>query len=88
MAYLHIGQNVMLEEKRIIGLFDLDNTTVSKKSRDFLNKAQKEKRVIYEGFELPKSFLVCSSKKSENKVYLSVLNSTTLQKRIEKSDIL
>ena len=27
MAYLHIGQNVMLEDKRIIGIFDLDNTS-------------------------------------------------------------
>lgn len=35
MAYLHIGQNVMLEEKRIIGIFDLDNTSTSKKQGNF-----------------------------------------------------
>lgn len=33
MAYLHIGQNVMLEEKRIIGIFDLDNTSTSQKNK-------------------------------------------------------
>ena len=42
MAYLHIGQNVMLEEKRIIGIFDLDNTSTSKKTREFLNAAEEE----------------------------------------------
>lgn len=85
--YLHIGNNVTVREEDIIGIFDLDNVTISKKSRDFLNKAQKENRVFYEGFELPKSFLVCAEKKGENKVYLSVLNSATLQKRINKSDL-
>lgn len=35
MAYLHIGQNVMLEDKRIIGIFDLDNTSTSKSHESF-----------------------------------------------------
>ena len=35
MPYLHIGQSVTVEEKRIIGIFDLDNTTYSKHTRRF-----------------------------------------------------
>ena len=42
MAYLHIGQNVMLEDRRIIGIFDLDNTSTSKLTRQFLNAAEEE----------------------------------------------
>ena len=42
MAYLHIGQNVMLEDKRIIGIFDLDNTSTSKITREFLNTADRK----------------------------------------------
>ena len=42
MAYLHIGQNVMLEDKRIIGIFDLDNTSTSKITRAFLDGAERE----------------------------------------------
>ena len=42
MAYLHIGQNVMLEDKRIIGIFDLDNTSTSKITREFLNTAEQD----------------------------------------------
>ena len=40
--YLHLGQNVMLEKKRIIGIFDLDNTSYSKITRTFLAEAEKE----------------------------------------------
>ena len=35
MAYLHIGMNVMVEDRRVIGIFDLDNTSTSKKTREF-----------------------------------------------------
>ena len=38
--YLHLGQNVMLEKKRIIGIFDLDNTSYSKITRTFLAEAE------------------------------------------------
>ena len=39
MAYLHIGMNVMLEDRRIIGIFDLDNTSTSRRTREFLQGA-------------------------------------------------
>ena len=44
MAYLHIGKNVTVEEKRIIGIFDLDNTTESKHTRKFLAQAEENIR--------------------------------------------
>ena len=36
MSYLHIGQNAMIPAKRIIGIFDLDITSQSKRTREFL----------------------------------------------------
>ena len=42
MAYLHIGMNVMVEDRRVIGIFDLDNTSTSKKTREFLQGAEQE----------------------------------------------
>lgn len=38
MSYLHIGQNAMIPEKRIIGIFDLDITSQSRRTREFLEK--------------------------------------------------
>ena len=78
--YVHLGMETVVNEKDIIGIFDLDSTTVSKHTRKFLNIAEKKKKVINVSFELPKSFVVCSKNK-ESKIYISQLASTTLQKR-------
>lgn len=82
--YLHLGNNVTVKAEDVIGIFDMDNTTISKRSRNYLNIAQKNKNLIYSGYELPKSFVVCAAKKGENKVFLSQLSSVTLEKRIGK----
>ena len=36
--YLHIGNGVSVKEKDIIGIFDLDTSTVSKTTKKFLNE--------------------------------------------------
>lgn len=78
--YVHLGVETVVREDDIIGIFDLDSTTISKHTRKFLNVAEKEKKVINVSFELPKSFVLCGNKK-KNKVYISQLSSSTLQKR-------
>jgi len=57
--YLHLGQNVVVPECDIIGVFDLDNTTGSRITRVFLNESEKAGRVISVSEELPRSFVVC-----------------------------
>lgn len=78
--YIHLGQETVVREDEIIGIFDLESTTVSKHTRKFLNVAEKEKKVINVSYELPKAFVLCGNKKN-SKVYISQLSSTTLQKR-------
>ena len=60
--YLHLGQNTVVDTEQLLGVFDLDNSTVSKHTRDFLARAQKEGRVVNVSMELPKSFVVCRDK--------------------------
>ncbi|MBO4693808.1 MAG: DUF370 domain-containing protein [Clostridia bacterium] len=79
--YIHLGNNTVIKTKEIVGIFDLDNTTVSARTRKFLNKAEKNKNVIVTSNELPKSFVVTSKKRGENKIYLSQLSTLTLCKR-------
>ncbi len=74
--YLHIGGDTMISSEEIIGIFDMDTSTVNKATRDYLAKAEKEKRVIYVNFDLPKSFIV-----TDGGVYVSPLNTSTLNKR-------
>ncbi len=78
--YLHLGHETIIRESDIIGIFDLDNTTVSKKTREYLNKAEKEGKVNTVSYELPKSFVVCKNGEDE-KVYLSQLSPSTLKRR-------
>ena len=82
MSYLHIGQNAMLPEKRIIGIFDLDITSQSKRTREFLEQCEKEGQVV-PCDDLPKAFLLTDEYQLP-KVYLTALNSQTLAARFEK----
>ena len=87
MGYLHIGQNLMLEDKRIIGIFDLDITSQSKITKNFLAQAEKEGVVLTAIEDIPKSFVVCDHPYHPQIVYLSQLNSVTLQKRAESDEM-
>jgi len=81
-VYLHLGQNVVVPEADIIGIFDLDNTTQSHITRTFLNDTEIAGHVINVSDELPRSFIV-SGKDKEVKVYLSQLSPQTLLRRSE-----
>ena len=43
--YLNIGTDVMIKDNDILGIFDLDNTTVSKATREYINTAEKKVNV-------------------------------------------
>ncbi len=84
--YLHLGQETLVKKKDIIGIFDMDTTTVSKISRDYLNFAEKQKRTVNVSFELPKSFTVVKEN-GKKKIYISQLSSQTLEKRANSKKI-
>ncbi|MBQ6825795.1 MAG: DUF370 domain-containing protein [Clostridia bacterium] len=84
--YIHLGQETVIKSSDVIGIFDLESTTISKNSRDYLTKAEKKGEVVTVSYELPKSFIVCSDKKREQKVYISQISSLTLQRRAEFID--
>ena len=80
--YIHLGQNVVVPESDVIGIFDLDNTTGSHITRKFLSDAEKAGSVINVSDELPRSFIV-SGKSKNVSIYLSQLSPQTLLKRSE-----
>ena len=81
--YLHIGENTVVNEKNLIGIFDLDNTSISKHTRDFLKRMQQNGCVENVSYELPRSFVVCSDKKKAT-VYITQISSLTLAQRAIK----
>ena len=86
--FLHLGENTVISSAEIIGIFDMDNTTVSKATRDYLSKMQKDKKIIDVSLDLQKSFVLCKDRDSgENVVYISPISTQTLLKRIQNSKI-
>lgn len=81
--YLHIGQNEIVPETRVIGIFDLDKCSYEKRTREYLAKAETEGVVLDVSDDIPKSFVVCDHPYHPQIVYLSQLSSVTLQKRAE-----
>ncbi|HIT25681.1 MAG TPA: DUF370 domain-containing protein [Candidatus Enterenecus avicola] len=79
--YLYLGQGVMMPQEDIVGIFDLDNTTWSHRTRKLLDRAEEEGRVIFVGEDLPRSFIVCETEEGEEVVFLSQLSAATLAKR-------
>ena len=84
--YLHLGGDIVVNIKNIISIMDMENTSVSKITREYLSNAEKNKRVINVNYEeLPKSYII-TKEKNEIKVYISPISSVTLLKRANNNE--
>ena len=79
--YLSIGNDMAVRDRSIIGIFDLDNTSTSKRTREFLDKAEQNGEVV-PCDDLPKAF-VLTAEYGMDRVYLTALSSQTLEKRLK-----
>ena len=79
--YLSIGNDMAVRDRSIIGIFDLDNTSTSKRTREFLEKAEQNGEVV-PCDELPKSF-VLTSEYGFSRIRLTSLSAATLEKRLK-----
>lgn len=79
--YLDIGKDFSVRDSSIVGIFDLENTSTSARTREFLNHAEKEGQVV-PCDELPKSFLL-TSEYGMPRVWLTEYNASTLEKRLK-----
>jgi len=78
--YLHLGQDLIVRQADVIGIFDLDNASQSHITREFLKKADRAGQVALVAEDIPKS-LVLVQTDGRRSVYLSQLSTATLQKR-------
>ena len=79
--YLPIGNDMSVRSSSVIGIFDLDNTTVTRRGQEFLSRAEKEGQVV-PCDDLPKAF-VLTSEYGFSRVHLTSLSSATLEKRLK-----
>jgi len=80
--YLHIGQDAVLPDGDVVGVFDADNASASRITREFLARAEKAGEVENAGQDLPRSFVVCA-RGGKQRVCLSQLGTATLKSRSE-----
>ena len=88
--YLHLGQETVVRLDEVVGIFDMDKSTISKHSRQFLADAEKGGRVFNVSEELPKSYVVCVDGEGTETVYISsrALSSWCRQKGISLDTML
>ncbi len=80
---LHIGNGKTVRQKDIIGIFDLDNVTVTAGGRAFISRASREGRVVSGDADIPRSFLLCVGEAGEDKIILSHISPASLAARTE-----
>lgn len=79
--YLHLGQDTVIKIQNIIGIFDIETSTIAKSTRNYLADAQKAGRVVNVSMEMPKSFVLCRETNGAVTVYITQISSATLLKR-------
>lgn len=85
--YLRISNNCVILKSDIIGIFDMDNTTVSRQGRDFLPCAERDGNIVYTADDLPKSYVVAEHG-GKMTVYLSSLSSKVLINRARSHKVM
>ena len=83
--YLYLGQSVVLPHREILAIFDLDNASWAYKTREFLERAEREGRSVWLTDDLPRSFILAGDGKSPPTVYLSSLYPSALVSRAERN---
>lgn len=71
---------VPVNEKNFIGVFDMDTSTVSKKTVETLNRAQRESRLENRSPDIPRSFVFITEKESD-RIILSGVSTRYLRVR-------
>lgn len=78
--FLHLGENVVVPIKDVIGIFDMETSMYSSDTIQFLRLAEEDGFVQRITKEKPKSFVIAEVDK-KSKIYLSPISSATLTKR-------
>lgn len=78
--YIHLGERISIHDSTVIGIFDLENTTVGQDTRSLLNRMEKAGRVVNVSAEMPKSFVICQEADGA-RAYISSISAATLKKR-------
>ena len=78
--FLYLGGEVTVKSKDVIGIFDIEDCSVSRTTVDYLNNCQKNKQIVYISEDMPKSFII-----TDDKTYISNVSNLTINRRTMKN---
>ena len=82
--FLHVGNNKNIRLSAVVGIFDMDNATLSAVTRKYLSSKQREMLVESAIEEIPKSFVLYKDD-GEYKICFSQLSTSALKGRMENN---
>ncbi|MCX4355515.1 MAG: DUF370 domain-containing protein [Oscillospiraceae bacterium] len=74
--FLFLGGEVSVRSDDIVGIFDIEECSVSRMTADYLNACQRSGRIVNVSEDMPKSFVV-----TVDKTYISNVSHSTIVKR-------
>lgn len=77
--FLFLGGNVTVDDRSVIGIFNIEECTVSGITNEHLRVRQRQEKIVNVSEDLPKSLVVC-----EDKSYISNVSNLTINKRARK----
>lgn len=80
--YAYLGGDAARNEDDILGVFDLDNTSWSRLTRDFLTRAEQEGRIVNAAEDIPRSFVLCA----DETIILTQPSPATLARRLDDQE--
>ncbi|MCC8069471.1 MAG: DUF370 domain-containing protein [Ruminococcus sp.] len=78
---VHIGNEISIKSSDVIGIFDMENTSTGSITREFLNSASSNFKVVNVSYNMPKSFILCQNSKGERLLYITNVSVSTLKNR-------
>lgn len=78
--YIHLGKDVIIRISDVIGIFDIEKTSISKYTKEFLKISQNNDIIFDISYDIPKSFIICRYN-NKDVVYISQISPSVLKKR-------
>lgn len=77
--FLFIGGDTSIRASEVVGIFNIEECSVSRITADYLTACQKSGKIADLTSDLPKSFIVTTSR-----TYISNVSNDTIRKRAKK----
>lgn len=79
--FLHLGSDVMIYEKEVLGVFAYESKNISPINKEFIDSMRSENKIV----EITEAKKAKSLVLTNTNLYFSPISSNTLQKRVHLS---